>query len=121
MPFERARTQLLLGQLQRRHRMRQAAAATTAEALRDFERMGAALWAERARHELDHSNAAASQDSALTRTEQRIAELAMTGTTNRDIATTLVISVKTVEWNLTQIYRKLAIRSRAQLATKLRP
>lgn len=121
MPFERARTQLLLGQLQRRQRMKQAAVETLTAALREFERMGAALWAERARVELDQTTAGAAQDSTLTATEQKIAELAMTGVMNRDIAATLVISVKTVEWNLTQIYRKLAIRSRAQLAQKLRP
>ena len=40
--------------------------------------------------------------------------------TNRDVAATLFISLKTVEANLTQIYRKLGIRSRAQLAAKLK-
>ena len=121
MPFERARTLLLRGQLQRRQRLRQAAAETLAEAVREFERMGTSLWAERARLEVDQVNAGSSQEPTLTRAERRIAELAMTGMTNRDIATALFISIKTVEWNLTQIYRKLAIRSRSQLAQKLRP
>ena len=122
MPLERARTQLLLGQLQRRQRFKQAAAETFAKALGEFERMGAALWAERARAELDRPKSAGQeQDSALTRGEQRIAELAVTGMTNRDIATALFISVKTVESNLTQIYRKLGIRSRSQLARTFPP
>ena len=56
----------------------------------------------------------------LTPTEQRIAELATSGMTNREVAATLFVSLKTVEANLTQIYRKLGIRSRAQLAIKLR-
>ena len=55
MPFERARTLLLLGQLQRRQRLKQAAADTFGEALREFERMGASLWAERARDELERT------------------------------------------------------------------
>ncbi|GLP82007.1 helix-turn-helix transcriptional regulator [Mycobacterium antarcticum] len=120
MPFERARTLLLLGQLQRRQRLKQAAAHTFGEALREFERMGALLWADRARAELDRTKVATPQKGTLTITEQRIAELATSGMTNRDIASNLFISLKTVEANLTQIYRKLGIRSRAQLAVKLK-
>lgn len=119
MPFERARTLLVLGQVQRRQRLRQAAADTFSEALREFERMGAALWADRAREELGRTKVAASQKATLTATEQSIADLATSGMTNRDIAATLFISLKTVEAHLTQIYRKLGIRSRAQLAAKL--
>jgi DNA-binding CsgD family transcriptional regulator len=120
MPFERARTQLVLGQLQRRQRLKQAAAQTFGEALSEFERMGAALWADRARAELDRTKVGPSRSSMLTPTEQRIAELATSGMTNRDVAAALFISLKTVEANLTQIYRKLGIRSRAQLAQRLR-
>jgi ATP/maltotriose-dependent transcriptional regulator MalT len=120
MPFERARTQLLLGALQRRQRLKQAAAQTFAEALHEFERLGAPLWAQRARDELDRTKVGPSRSSILTPTEQRIAELATDGLTNRDVAAALFISLKTVEANLTQIYRKLGIRSRAQLAQKLR-
>ena len=120
MPFERARTQLVLGQLQRRQRLKQAAAQTFSAALSEFERMGASLWIDRARAELERTNVGPSRGSILTPTEQRIAELATSGMTNRDVAATLFISLKTVEANLTQIYRKLEIRSRAQLAQKLR-
>ena len=118
MPFERARTLILLGQLQRRLRLKLAAAETFGEALRDFERMGAALWADKVRDEIDRTKVATPQKATLTPTEQKIAELATSGMTNRDIASTLFISLKTVEANLTQIYRKLGIRSRAQLAAK---
>ncbi|MBJ7339291.1 MAG: AAA family ATPase [Mycolicibacterium sp.] len=120
MPFERARTLILLGQLQRRLRLKQAAADTFGEALREFERMGAPLWADKVRDELERTKVATPQKATLTPTEQRIAELATSGMTNRDIASTLFISLKTVEANLTQIYRKLGIRSRAQLAVKLK-
>jgi DNA-binding NarL/FixJ family response regulator len=44
-----------------------------------------------------------------------VAELAASGMTNRDIAGTLYVSQKTVEANLIRIYRKLGIRSRAEL------
>ena len=52
MPFERARTQLLLGQLQHRRGDRDTAAATLGEASRAFEQMGTPLWAKRARTEV---------------------------------------------------------------------
>lgn len=58
----------------------------------------------------------------LTKTELRIASLAARGQTNQEIATRLLISPKTVEWNLTKVYRKLRVRSRTELAVKfLRP
>lgn len=120
MPFERARTQLLLGQLQRRQRSTQPAAASFAAALGEFERMGASLWAARARAELDQTSVGPPQRSVPTATELKIAELAASGLTNRDIAAALFVSLKTVEANLTQIYRKLGICSRAQLAARYR-
>ncbi|MET0452879.1 MAG: helix-turn-helix transcriptional regulator, partial [Mycobacterium sp.] len=121
MPFERARTLLLLGQLQRRLRLKQPAAETLGQALAEFERMGAALWATRAREELDRTTVGTTRKTMLSATELRIAELAISGMTNRDVAAVLFISPKTVESNLSQIYRKLGIRSRAQLAAKLAP
>ena len=120
MPFERARTQLVLGQLQRRQRLKQAAAQTFGEALREFERMGAALWADRARAELDRTKVGPSRSSMLTPTEQRIARAWQRRDDQSRCGGSLFISLKTVEANLTQIYRKLGIRSRAQLAQRLR-
>ncbi|ORB17728.1 helix-turn-helix transcriptional regulator [Mycobacterium noviomagense] len=115
MPFERARTQLLLGQLQRRRRRKEAAAATLHEALSAFEAMGTPLWGERARAELARTKVSHARDPGLTPTEQRVAELAASGMTNRDVAAALFISPKTVEHNLSRVYRKLGIRSRAEL------
>ncbi|HZU45920.1 MAG TPA: LuxR family transcriptional regulator [Mycobacterium sp.] len=115
MPFERGRTQLLLGKLQRRQRHREAAAATLRDALAAFERMGTALWADQARAELARLDIGPRQVGVLTRSEQRVAELAGSGMTNRDVAAALFLSPKTVEAHLASIYRKLDIRSRAEL------
>jgi DNA-binding NarL/FixJ family response regulator len=115
MPFERARTQLLLGQLLRRKRQKQAAAAALSDAMGVFQELGTPLWAERARAELERTKVSPARDLELTPSEQRVAELAASGMTNRDVAAKLFVSTKTVEANLTQIYRKLGIRSRAEL------
>ena len=66
MPFERARTQLLFGQLERRQRKKEAATAALREALQSFEDMGAPLWADRARTELARFKAAPSRETSLT-------------------------------------------------------
>jgi DNA-binding NarL/FixJ family response regulator len=115
MPFERGRTLLLLGQLQRRQRQKERSRATLREALQTFEAMSAPLWAKRVRSELDRAEVAPTHDQALTPSEQRVAELAASGMTNKDVATALFISPKTVEANLGRIYRKLGIKSRAEL------
>jgi DNA-binding CsgD family transcriptional regulator len=115
MPFERARTQLLLGQLQRRQRQKERARATLREALQSFERIGAPLWAGRAKAELARAEVVPTHDLSLTPSERRVAELAASGMTNKDVATALFISPKTVEANLVRIYRKLGIKTRAEL------
>ena len=114
MPFERARTQLLLGQLQRRQRKKQTAAASLREALDTFERLKTPLWADRARADLARVTVNAGA-AVLAPSEQRVAELAAAGMTNRAIAAKLFISPKTVDTNLSRIYRKLGIHSRAEL------
>jgi DNA-binding NarL/FixJ family response regulator len=79
-----------------------------------FEELGTPLWAERARVELNRASGMRTR-AELTASEQRVAELAATGITNREMAAALFISPKTVEANLSRIYRKLNIRSRAEL------
>jgi DNA-binding CsgD family transcriptional regulator len=119
MPFERARTQMLLGELQRRHRRREHAGATLRAAMDTFEDLNAPLWAHRARKSLDRIHSGRADLNALTLGERRVADLAAVGTTNNDIASTLFVSAKTVEVHLTRIYRKLGIRSRAELGRRL--
>jgi DNA-binding CsgD family transcriptional regulator len=118
-PFERARTQVVLGQLQRRMRRRQAARLTLESALATFQGLGAPLWAARAEMELGRITLLRGRDSELTPSEQRVAALAATGMTNKDVATALFISPKTVESNLGRVYRKLGIRTRVELGRRL--
>jgi DNA-binding CsgD family transcriptional regulator len=119
MPFERARTQLLLGQLQRRQRHNDAASVTLREALNTFEDLNTPLWSGHARAEMTRVKAGPRHTDALTPSEQRVAELAASGMTNREVAAALYISPKTVESNLARIYRKLGIRSRAELGWRV--
>jgi DNA-binding NarL/FixJ family response regulator len=95
-------------------------------ALLGFERLGAAGWAERTREELRASGQTPRPRNPalvnrLTPRELEIALLAGAGATNREIAARLFLSPKTVELHLGRVYRKLAIRSRTELARALPP
>ena len=85
-----------------------------------FEELGAALWAERASEELTRISGAAPRSGGLTETERRIADLVTSGKSNKQIAAELHITVRTVESNLTRIYRKLGVTSRGQLTQLIR-
>jgi DNA-binding CsgD family transcriptional regulator len=117
-PFERARTLLVLGGVQRRDRKKRAARESLGRALGVFDDLGATLWAGRARAELARVGGRAPA-AGLTPTEERIAALVVSGRTYREAAAAMFISPKTVQWNLSKIYRKLGVRSRAELAARL--
>ena len=117
--MEVARTNLVAGQIERRRRRKRAAADNLSRALEFFEHAGARLWAERARAELERVGLRHIPPDELTPTEQRVAVLAASGLTNREVAAQLFLSPKTVEANLVRIYRKLGIRSRAELGARL--
>jgi DNA-binding CsgD family transcriptional regulator len=120
LPFERARTLLVAGSVRRRLRRRREARAALDEALAEFERLGARVWAEKARAELGRvSGRAVGSPRELTDAERRIAEQVAAGLSNREVAATLFLSVSTVEAALWKIYRKLDVRSRTQLAARL--
>jgi DNA-binding CsgD family transcriptional regulator len=119
MPFERGRTLLAKGQVQRRQKKKRAANETLAAAVSLFENLGATLWATRARHELRRIGLRPAAPLDLTTTEQRVAELAAAGLTNREVAAAVFMSPKTVESVLSRVYRKLSIRSRAELGMRL--
>jgi DNA-binding CsgD family transcriptional regulator len=115
MPFELARTLLVKGQIHRRRKEKRLADQALREALRIFAAVGAPLWAEKARTELARIGLRPRAPAELTETERRIAELAATGLTNRQMATAAFLSPKTVDNVLGRIYRKLGIASRAEL------
>jgi DNA-binding CsgD family transcriptional regulator len=118
LPFERARTVLATGIARRRRRERAAAREALTEAAAQFDALGTPLWAARAREELARIGGRAPGDS-LTTSERRIAELAAQGSSNKEIAAALFVSVKTVEAALSRVYRKLGVRSRAALGRAL--
>jgi DNA-binding CsgD family transcriptional regulator len=118
MPFERARTVFVLGQIRRRRKEKGLARDALQEALTAFEELDARVWADRARAELARIPLRRTAPG-LTPTEERIARLAVEGLTNREIAARMFLSPKTVEVNLTRVYRKLGVRSRAVLASRL--
>jgi DNA-binding CsgD family transcriptional regulator len=119
LPFDRARALLVRGVIERRARRRGRARRTLEEATAEFERMGAPLWAERARGEAARVGGRRPSGEELTPAEQRVAELAVEGLSNKEIAATLSVSVHTVEVHLSHAYAKLGVRSRAQLARHL--
>src|SRR5947207_2435076 len=65
------------------------------------------------------SGSLASVLESLTKGECRIVELVARGWTNQEVADHLSLRTKTVEWTLTNVYRKLNLRSRTELALKL--
>jgi len=118
-PYERARTLLVGGVLERRQRKRAQAKASFEEAHAIFERVGARLWAQRASAEIDRLGLRRGAGEELTASEQRVAELVAKGMSNREVAAALSISAKTVEATLGRVYRKLGIASRAELGAHM--
>jgi DNA-binding CsgD family transcriptional regulator len=118
-PFERARTRLLLGERRRRAGRRVEARAPLTEALESFEALGAKHWAERTRRELNatglHLRVDAPGLDELTPQELTVAQAVAGGATNREVAAAFFLSVKTVEFHLANVYRKLDVRSRSEL------
>jgi DNA-binding CsgD family transcriptional regulator len=118
-PLERGRTLLALGATQRRARHRGRARQTLTEALELFDSLGAPLWAEKATAELARFGSRGRSAGELTRTERRVAELVAQGLSNKEVASALYVTVRTVEAHLSKAYAKLGVRSRAELARRL--
>jgi DNA-binding CsgD family transcriptional regulator len=115
-PFEKARTLLASGERRIAAGDRRGGATDVARARTIFDRLGARAWSERASHlRGEASRRWASLDARLTPAELRVAMVVGHGASNRDAAEQLFISVKTVDYHLQAIYRKLGLRSRAQL------
>ncbi|MFE2930991.1 ATP-binding protein [Streptomyces sp. NPDC059278] len=124
--FERARTELLYGEWLRRGRRKLDARGHLRTARELFERLGAQPWARRAATELqaagETSHPADAVDSPIGRLssqEREVVRLAATGATNREIATRLFLSPRTVGHHLYRAFPKLGISSRTELADLL--
>jgi len=118
-PFERARTELLFGERLRRGTHRAEAQPVLRAALATFERVGAVKWAGRARRELAamrRRSTGSDTLAELTAHELEVTSLVVRGATNREAATALFVAEKTIEYHLRNVYAKLGIRSRTELA-----
>ncbi|MEU9354267.1 helix-turn-helix transcriptional regulator [Streptomyces griseoloalbus] len=119
--FERARTDLLHGKWLRRRRRLREARARLGEALMGFERCGAHLWAQQTAAELRAGGAAPAETgggelSRLTPQQLRIARCVAEGATNREVALSLSVSTRTVDYHLRNVFATLGVRSRVELA-----
>lgn len=117
IPYERARTLLAKGMIERRAKKKRSARESLGQALVAFEKLGARQWAQKTLSEL-HRIGGRTRPGGLTETERRIAQLVADGQSNQAIARAMFLSVKTVEANLSRIYLTLGISSRTAL-TKL--
>jgi DNA-binding CsgD family transcriptional regulator len=118
-PFGRARALLGLGTTRRRARKKRDAREAIQAALDGFEELGAANWAEKARAELGRIGGR-TREEGLTPAERRVAALVAEGRTNREVAAALFVTERTVASHLSHVYAKLGVRSRTELARRLR-
>jgi DNA-binding NarL/FixJ family response regulator len=116
--FDRARTLLIAGRISRRAKAKSDAHALLTEAEHEFASFGATAWQAKAAAELARVNVRPAAPAELTETERLVAQLAASGLTNREVADRTFLAVKTVEANLARVYRKLGIRSRAELGAR---
>jgi DNA-binding CsgD family transcriptional regulator len=109
----------VLGERLHRARRRSRARRVLGEAEAVFAALGAEAWRARAAVLLGAASPAhrgRASDDSLTAQERRVAAVAATGRTVREAALELRISPKTLDSHLRQVYAKLGIRSRAELA-----
>jgi len=125
LPFQRALVELVHGQVLRRAGHRRAAAERLSAARERLAGLRARPYLERCEQELAACGLAPGKRSAfdpsrLTAQELAVARLVAVGMSNRQVASELFISIKTVQFHLTHIYAKLGVSSRAELAAQFR-
>ena len=114
---ELARSLLVLGQIERRRKARKQSRDALRRAHELATEMGHRPLLAEIERELPRV-AAARSGPELTATERRVADLIAAGATNRDAAAALFVSVRTIETHVASIYRKLGVRTRAELARR---
>ena len=124
MRWDLARARLVYGEWLRRDRRTKEAREQLREAEDLFNEFGAEAFAERARIERLATGEHARKRSPVTRfdltpQELHISRMVAEGSSNREIASKLFISGSTVEYHLHKVFRKLGVRSRAQLAQRV--
>jgi DNA-binding CsgD family transcriptional regulator len=117
--FESARTLLAGGEIQRRMKKKKPAREMLEGSIAILDRIGSRVWGEKARLALARIGGRRPSSSGLSPSEQQVAVLVAEGRSNREVASSLFMSVNTVEANLKRIYRKLGVRSRVELARKM--
>ena len=118
--LELARSLLVLGQIERRRKARGQSRDALVRAHELAAQMGHRPLLAAIEKELPRV-AAERSGTELTATERRVADLIAAGATNRDAAAALFVSVRTIETHVASIYRKLGVRTRAELARRHRP
>jgi DNA-binding CsgD family transcriptional regulator len=123
--LELAKTELFYAHQLRRSRRPRAARDHLRDALKIFQIYDADRWAERTRTELRAAGETVAQvtprrRAELTPQQEQIAALVAAGATNREIAAQLVVSPRTVDHHLRNVFTKLGIRSRVELAALFR-
>ncbi len=122
--LETATVHASYGRFLRRQGQRRAAIKCLRSAREKFVELGARPFLQRCDTELaacgvKPESSGAPHQPVLTPQEQLIAQLVCTGLTNREIAARLVLSAKTVGYHLGNVYTKLGIHSRIELAHRM--
>jgi len=117
---ELARSLLVLGRIERRRKARRQSRDALRRAHALATEMGHRPLLAEIERELPRV-AAERSGTELTATERRVADLIADGATNRDAAAALFVSVRTIETHVASIYRKLGVRTRAELARRHHP
>ena len=125
LPYDRARVDFAFGQTLRRAGKRREADVVMQTARDLYLALGATTYVERCDRELRaggvHAVRVDRGIDGLTPQEQLVSDLVARGMTNREVATDLFLSTKTVQYHLTRVYAKLGVRSRTELAALRAP
>ncbi|MEU4622720.1 LuxR C-terminal-related transcriptional regulator [Actinoplanes sp. NPDC023801] len=121
--FPRAHTELLYGRMLRRRRRNMEARTHLRRAAETFQLLDAAPWAEQSVRELraagERVETPQPSGPALTAQQERIASLVAGGATNREVAQELHLSPRTVDHHLRNVFARLGVRSRTEMARML--